>query len=435
MASIRVAALGKAYKQYPTRWSRLGEWLAPSRGPRHQLNWVLRDVTFVVERGEALGVIGANGAGKSTLLKLITGTTQCTTGRVEVSGRVAALLELGMGFHPDFTGRQNVNMAGQLLGLLPDEIATRTPDIEAFAEIGDYFDQPVRIYSSGMQVRLAFSVATARRPDVLIVDEALSVGDAHFQRKSFGRIREFQERGTTLLLVSHDLAAIRSVCSRALWLGRGIVMAHGGTQGVVDEYAASVYSHKQNVSRARERSAGPEHGHADAPASALDRRADKWGNGDIRITSAVLQTESGRPLSWVRGGERARVLVTAVAALDKASVFVGFMVKDRVGQPLFGDNTYLRYLGQPVSLASGTELTACFEFSMPVLPSGTYAISVAVASGTQEDHVLEEWIEEALHFESHSGSTVQGMVGIPMHQVYLGASHAPRQPPEARDAP
>jgi lipopolysaccharide transport system ATP-binding protein len=376
-----------------------------------------------VEKGEALGVIGANGAGKSTLLKLITGTTQCTTGTVETSGRVAAMLELGMGFHPEFTGRQNVCMAGQLLGLSPEEIAAMMPEIEAFAEVGDYFDQPVRIYSSGMQVRLAFSVATARRPDVLIVDEALSVGDAHFQRKSFGRIRDFQERGTTLLLVSHDLAAIRSVCSTALWLDGGVVKAHGGTQGVVDEYAASVYSRHQDVGRAKLRAADEGQ---DAAATTLDRKADKWGNGDIRITGAQLETDASQPLHWVMGGEMARVVVTTEAGVDKDSVFVGFMVKDRVGQPLFGDNTYLRYRSQPMSVRCGDSLTACFEFSMPVLPSGTYAISVAVATGTQEDHVIEEWIEEALHFESHSGSLVQGMVGIPMQRVSLGETPAPR---------
>ena len=184
MGSIRVTQLGKAYKQYSTRWSRLLEWALPFLGERHQKKWVLKDVSFTVEPGEAVGIIGVNGAGKSTLLKMITGTTQPTSGKIEITGRVAALLELGMGFHPEFTGRQNVYMSGQLLGLTVEEIAQLMPDIEAFAEIGDYIDQPVRVYSSGMQVRLAFSVATAIRPDILIVDEALSVGDKYFSQKS-----------------------------------------------------------------------------------------------------------------------------------------------------------------------------------------------------------------------------------------------------------
>ncbi|MEN4100658.1 MAG: ATP-binding cassette domain-containing protein, partial [Anaerolineaceae bacterium] len=166
MSAITVSHLGKAYKQYPNRWARLIEWIDPRGKPRHRLHWVLQDINFTVQPGEAVGIVGINGAGKSTLLKMITGTTQPTTGSVQINGRVAALLELGMGFHPDFTGRQNAVMAGQLLGLAVEEIAALMPEIEAFAEIGEYIDQPVRVYSSGMQMRLAFSVATARRPDV-----------------------------------------------------------------------------------------------------------------------------------------------------------------------------------------------------------------------------------------------------------------------------
>ena len=192
MGSITVTDLGKAYKQYPTRWARLAEWVLPGSKLRHHLKWVMQGVNFTVRPGEAVGIIGINGAGKSTLLKMITGTTQPTTGSVVMSGRVAALLELGMGFHPDFTGRQNVFMAGQLLGYSVEDLARLMPDIEAFAEIGDYIDQPVRMYSSGMQMRLAFSVATAVRPDILIVDEALYVGDVFFQAKCYRRMEEIR---------------------------------------------------------------------------------------------------------------------------------------------------------------------------------------------------------------------------------------------------
>src|SRR5476651_2765773 len=240
MGAITVKQLGKAYKQYPTRWSRLAEWLLPMRGPRHQLKWILSDINFHVAAGEAVGLIGVNGAGKSTLLKLITGTTQASSGSVSVGGRVAALLELGMGFHPDFTGRQNVYMAGQLNGLSVTEIDALMADIEAFAEIGDYIEQPVRVYSSGMQMRLAFSVATVRRPDVLIVDEALSVGDAYFQHKSFERIRQFRQQGTTLLLVSHDKQAIQSVCDRALLLDGGRLARAGKPEEIMDYYNAMI---------------------------------------------------------------------------------------------------------------------------------------------------------------------------------------------------
>jgi lipopolysaccharide transport system ATP-binding protein len=227
MDSIRVINLGKAYKQYSSRKSRLLEWVLPFLGDRHKKQWVLKDVSFSLKRGEAVGVVGINGAGKSTLLKIITGITRPTIGGFTATGRVAALLELGMGFHPEFTGRQNVRMAGQLLGYKRDELENLFPAIESFAEIGAYIDKPIRTYSSGMQVRLAFSLATASRPDVLIVDEALSVGDAYFQHKSFDRIRRFREKGTTLLIVSHNRSAIQSICDRAILLDRGCVIKQG----------------------------------------------------------------------------------------------------------------------------------------------------------------------------------------------------------------
>ncbi|MEA5097876.1 MAG: ABC transporter ATP-binding protein [Burkholderiaceae bacterium] len=232
MAYLRVNSIGKAYKRYPRRSGRIAEWLG--LGKRHELRWVLRDLSFEITAGEAVGIIGVNGAGKSTLLKIITGTTRPTTGTVEASGRISALLELGMGFHPDFTGRQNVTMAAQLHGIANDEIDRKMQEIEEFAEIGDYIDQPVRTYSSGMQVRLAFSVATAIRPDILIVDEALSVGDTYFQHKSFDRIRQFREQGTTLLFVSHDPGAIKTLCDRALLLDAGGIVQDGSPIAVLD---------------------------------------------------------------------------------------------------------------------------------------------------------------------------------------------------------
>jgi lipopolysaccharide transport system ATP-binding protein len=350
-----------------------------------------------------------------------------------------------MGFHPDFTGRQNAYTAGQLLGFGLHELEALMPAIEAFAAIGEYIDQPVRIYSSGMQVRLAFSVATARRPDVLIVDEALSVGDAQFQLKSFDRIREFQAQGTTLLLVSHDLAAIRSICDRVIWLDKGAVRALGDTRSVVDEYLASIYSHKQNVEIEPE--ASPANAPADAPprlpadfadcrrefvngttlrndirALPFDRAAAKWGNGDVRITGASLVNPAGEPVTWIMGGESVRMKITAVAMADKPSVLVGFTVKDRTGQSLFGDNNYLRDIDHPVAVRAGDDIAAHFDFRMPVLPGGTYFVAVATATGTQADHVMEEWIDEALRFESLNYQSIQGLLGIPMHDIRVSVT-------------
>lgn len=226
MGYLRVYNLGKVYKRYPNDRARLLEWLYPAR-PRHQQYWVLRGISFEVAPGEAIGLIGNNGAGKSTLLKMVVGTTQPSEGQVDLGGRVAALLELGMGFHPQFSGRQNAYMSGQILGFSGAQMTKLMPEIEAFAEIGDYLDQPLRTYSSGMQVRLAFSVATAVRPEILIVDEALSVGDAYFQQKSFDRIRQFRDAGTTLLIVSHNPSTVKTLCSRALLLDEGLVVGTG----------------------------------------------------------------------------------------------------------------------------------------------------------------------------------------------------------------
>lgn len=236
MGAIIVSGLGKAYKQYQGRWSRLAEWLLPGAKPRYALKWVLQDVNFAIQPGEAVGIVGVNGAGKSTLLKLITGTIQPTAGTIDTSGRVAALLELGMGFHPDFTGRQNAAMAGQLQGLSVSEVRDLMPDIENFADIGDYIDQPLRVYSSGMQARLAFSVATCVRPDILIVDEALSVGDMAFQAKCMQRMRTLLDSGTTILFVSHALNQIRQFCSKALYIADGRLKAFGAANSVCDQY-------------------------------------------------------------------------------------------------------------------------------------------------------------------------------------------------------
>jgi lipopolysaccharide transport system ATP-binding protein len=221
-SSIIVDRIGKAYRVGNSRKERFKEWFLPFYKPKTQPHWVLSDISFTIQQGEAVGIIGMNGAGKSTLLKIITGTTAPSTGSVSFHGRAAALLELGMGFHPDFTGRQNIALAGQLIGLSSEEIQLKTPAIETFAEIGEAIDEPVRTYSSGMQMRLAFALATAVRPDILIVDEALSVGDTYFQQKSFNKIREFREQGTTLLFVSHDKSAVLQLCDRAILLNHGV---------------------------------------------------------------------------------------------------------------------------------------------------------------------------------------------------------------------
>ena len=443
MGSIHITQLGKAYKQYPSRWSRLAEWLTPSERPRHTLKWILQGISFSVHTGEAVGIIGINGAGKSTLLKMITGTTQPTVGEVEINGTVAAMLELGMGFHPDFTGRQNAFMAGQLLGIEVDELSALIPKIEEFAEIGDYFDQPVRIYSSGMSVRLAFAVATAKRPDILIIDEALSVGDAYFQHKSFRRIRQFRVEGTTLLLVSHDVAAVRNICDHTIWLDKGVVRLNGKTKDVVDAYSAAFYEKNQDITKANENSSlelqtkklaptwsrdvrqdfiNASNLRNDIKVLGFDENAERWGDGAAKITNMRITDADGIPFSWMIGGEAVVVTVEALALLDIDSVMLGFIVKDRLGQSLFGDNTFLTYMDNPMSAKSGQNIVATFHFLMPILPHGSYAVEPAVAIGTQESHVINDWVNRSVMFESHNCTSVSGLVGIPMSKIELNVT-------------
>lgn len=382
MGTITVTNLGKAYKQYPTRWSRLVEWMDPRRKQHHKLHWVLRDVNFSVRSGEALGIIGINGAGKSTLLKMIVGTTQPTVGSVTMTGRVAALLELGMGFHLDFTGRQNVMMAGQLLGYSVDELTALMPEIEAFAEIGEYIDQPVRVYSSGMQMRLAFSVATARRPDVLIVDEALSVGDAYFQHKSFDRIREFGKQGTTLLIVAHDKAAIQAICDRAVLLNAGRLEMEGPPEAVMDYYNAML-ADREN-SEVRQETLG---------SGAVQTVS---GSGEALIEDVTLVDQAGQPVEVIGVGQPValRVKVKCVQAIPE--LVVGYMIKDRLGQTVFGTNTY--HLKQVlVDLAEGQSVELHFEFLANI---GVGSYSVAVALHTGDAHLANnyQWRDHALVF-------------------------------------
>lgn len=382
MGTIVVSNLGKAYKQYPTRWSRLREWLLPFQGPQHKLKWILQDISFTVQPGQAVGLIGINGAGKSTLLKLITGTTQPTTGHVHLEGRVAALLELGMGFHPDFTGRQNVYMAGQLIGMSVEEITRLMPQIEAFAEIGEYMDQPVRVYSSGMQMRVAFSVATAVRPDILIVDEALSVGDTYFQHKSFDRIRQFRREGTTLLLVSHDKQAIQSVCDSAILLDAGRLARQGNPEEIMDYYNAMIADRENSMLQLNARDDG--------------KLQVVSGTGEATVADIALLDAEGKRVEVIDVGQDVTLQVTVEARAGIPRMVLGYMIKDRLGQAMFGTNTHLKEL--PLQdVQPGERITFRFRFDAN-LGAGTYSVATAIVS--TETHLVNnyEWRDLALVF-------------------------------------
>ncbi len=383
MGSITVSNLGKAYKQYPNRWSRLLEWIIPFGKVRHQLHWVLQGLNFEVQKGEALGIIGINGAGKSTLLKMITGTTQPTTGSVNISGRVAALLELGMGFHAEFTGRQNAIMAGQLLGFSPQEITALMPEIEAFAEIGDYIDQPVRTYSSGMQMRLAFSVATAQRPDVLIVDEALSVGDAYFQHKSFERIREFRKLGTTLLIVSHDKAAIQSICDHAVLLNAGKLAMQGEPEAVMDYYNALLAEHGNTTTRQQVIASG--------------RVRTISGTCEAEVEEIEVFDSEGNSIHVVTVGQEIQIRIAVKINQDIESLVLGCGVKDRLGQMIFGTNTF-----NTSQVLYGPKNGEQYVFTISCLASlgvGTYSIHASLVQNQSHIDKNYYWVDGGFVFE------------------------------------
>lgn len=383
MGKITVNNLGKAYKTYPTKLARLKEWLLPFSQPRHTLKWILQDISFQVEPGESLGIIGINGAGKSTLLKMLTGTTKPTTGSVSIEGKVAALLELGMGFHPDFTGRQNALMAGQLLGYSVEEITQLMPEIESFAEIGEYIDQPVRVYSSGMQMRLAFSVATAQRPDVLIVDEALSVGDAHFQHKSFDRIRQFSKAGTTLLIVSHDKQAIQSICNRAILLNAGQIAMEGEPEDVMDYYNA-ILAKDQNQEV---------HQHK-APEGKLRTNS---GTLEAEITSVNILNAKNETINIVSVGEWITVQIDVKVNTDIQGLVLGCGIKDRLGLMVFGTNTH--HTEQAIKSANAGEFIRFNVYFAANLGVGSFSVSCSLVKSQSHLEKNYHWIDRATIFE------------------------------------
>lgn len=387
MGYLKVRNVGKAYKRYPGKWARLAEWITGRE--RHEKHWVLLDISFDVSPGEAVGIIGVNGAGKSTLLKIITGTTQPTTGNVDVGGHIAALLELGMGFHPAFTGRQNAYMGGQIRGLSTEQISELIPQIEAFAEIGDYIDQPMRTYSSGMQVRLAFSVATAVRPDILIVDEALSVGDAYFQHKSFARIRKFRDQGTTLLFVSHSPGAIKTLCNRALLIDGGILQRDDHPDAVLDYYNAVIAKQSADYEiKQTEIQTG--------------KKITRSGNGKASV-EAVDLLHDGETVRAIRSGDPAVFSVLVVSQDYVDELTVGILIRDRLGNDVFGTNTF-HHRRSMTDVVAGTRIQARFSFANLYLGVGTYSVTVALHS--RDAHVASnyDWWDQALVFQVVPGS-------------------------------
>lgn len=437
--AISVNGVGKFFEIYEKPAHRLLQMLFRGRRQFYRPFWALADISFTVGRGECVGIIGRNGAGKSTLLQIVTGTLAPSFGSVFTRGRVAALLELGSGFNPEFTGKENVYLNASILGLTAREIDAKYDDIVAFADIGEFIDQPVKSYSSGMTVRLAFAVVAHVNADVLIVDEALAVGDAFFTQKCMRFLRRFMEEHT-VLFVSHDVAAVNSLCNRAILLEAGRIKSIGSPKDVTELYLEDMFEAIQgkNGFRREGNKAAPAlfaHGadyrdmrqdfinatslRNDIEVFRFDEKGASFGSEGAVIEYALLTDQKEEPVRWVVGGEMVTLHVLCQARQEIVSPIVGFHIKDRLGQALMGDNTYLSYERAPLYVPAGDRFSAGFTFRMPILPAGDYSFTVAVAEGTQNNHVQHQWRHDAILLRSVSTSVSTGLMGIPMRKITL----------------
>ena len=404
---LRVEGVSKQYRIYHKPSDRLKEIVTRGRWKTHREFWALRDISFEVESGTTFGIVGPNGSGKSTLLQIIAGTLQPTNGTTSHSGRIAALLELGAGFNPAFTGVENVFMNCSLMGFSHAQTEAMLPEIESFAEIGDFIHQPVKTYSSGMYVRLAFAAAIVAEPQILIVDEALAVGDAVFQHRCMRRIREMQQNGMTILLVSHDPNAIRALCSRALLLHEGSMTAIGKPTDVLNRYQKLIMAretaYEANETRDQE---------ALEYSSAAEERAQlsytyRHGDGSAEILRVTLMNAAGRPIEFVETGEPVILKLRALFndAVD-APVF-GFLLRNRHGIHLYGTNTELQQINVGTA-QRGDVVEVSFEFNCWLAPD-TYSVTFAIHSS---DGKSFDWIDGALFFRVMSPLSMEGVANL-----------------------
>ena len=452
--AIRVSNLSKCYEIYANPRDRLKQFIAPrlqrliGQAPKQYFRefWALKDVSFEIKKGETFGIIGRNGSGKSTLLQMICGTLSPTSGSVETRGRVAALLELGSGFNQEFTGRENVYMNAAVLGLGIEEIDVRFDDIVAFADIGMFIDQPVKTYSSGMMVRLAFAVIAHVDADILVVDEALAVGDAFFTQKCMRFIHKFQTNGGTLLFVSHDMGTVMNICKFAIMLFTGgqRMAIIGSAETLCKEYLNQIYAdparHQQieqqrslqgqlaqlGCARAQRVLKGAASEKNVYALSLFRADAESFGAGGATIIDAGFFDEGGERLITVEGGQSVRFSVCVRA--NKAILYpaVGIMIKDRLGQYICTAGTDENFRHYQLALQEGENVFTTFLFSMPILLCGMYTVNVAVAEGIGDAHIQHHWIHDAVKLEAISGPVVHGLGG-PLNMEIIMEFLSPEQ--------
>lgn len=435
MSAVTVSAVSKAFRVYRRPSDHLKEILTLGRRSFHGTFEAVRNVTFEVDHGTCLGIIGENGSGKSTLLGMIAGVIRPTTGTVAVTGRRSALLELGAGFNPEFTGRDNVFLNAAILGLTDAETQQRMPLIEAYAEIGPFIDRPVKTYSSGMFVRLAFAVAVHVDPEVLIVDEALSVGDIYFQQRCIRKIHAMKDDGVTILFVSHDLGAVRSLADRTIWMERGEMKMSGPTAEVAAQYLSAMIMKGNRDSVGTNRAAAPRGSVAglEFHAAALDRipafidhlpNVDRrFGDGRARIVGIGVFNDRGDPAGSVGQGDRICVRVSLEFVGDVERPNVGFMLRNRLGEDVFGTNVL--YEGESMERAgAGDRVSADFVLDFPHLRSGYYYLCPAVADGTIDDYRHCDWVDNAFALEVVERSATYGHMRVPVRAAHLVVSRS-----------
>lgn len=497
--AVRVNGVSKIYRLWGSPQDRLiyslkrvltsllPSWLRKEDGPPqgyHEFH-ALNDVSFEIKKGESWGFIGVNGSGKSTLLKIISGNLRPSVGTVEVDGKVA-ILDYGSGFNGEFSGRENVYIKGTLLGLSKKQLDERFKSIEEFADIGEFIDQPVKTYSSGMGARLGFAIMAHVDAEILITDEALSVGDAFFVQKCMRHIRTFLKRGT-FLFVSHAVNDVAALCQKAVWLEHGRIRAIGSAKDVTDAYISCV---SLNESRRFLEDFGGELAQPDMPTNQLitsedsseklvppnltanqlvtsgeialtqpelsvlahsrlpreikDPRleylnrspwrndiqipefapdSDGFGVGGAKIEDVFFEDDSGAELSWVIGAEMVHLKIDIRADRDLQSPIVGFQLKDRLGQVLFADNTFLISLEKPFAVKSGQHYQADFSFQMPLLPPGEYVFRIATALGSEDANAMMHCIDNALMIKSTTSGSRHGLVGVPMQHIKIHLSN------------
>lgn len=401
-------------------------------GPSQEF-WALKDVDLQLRRGEAIGIVGENGAGKSTLLKLLCGTLRATMGTVRAEGRIAALLELGAGFNPNFTGRENVWLNAAVLGLSRSEIETRFDAIAAFAGIGEFMDLPVRLYSSGMQARLAFAVSAHVDADILIVDEILAVGDAAFAQKCTARLDKFRASGT-LLFVSHNTGAVARLCDRALWLEHGRLREMGPAAEICARYLANLAERSEAESAKADAEPARRWKQLEPPPVVRDFRGRRrnrisvssfsvdapWhGHGGATILDVYFCDGEGNTLQEIEGGDEVTLRIVCRADRDIAQPILGFLLRDRLGQNVFGDSSYYACKLRSNAFDGGDAFEGEFSFQLPYLALGDYSLTVAITEGTQEDHTHVHWIEEAVVLSVRETPVARGIVGLPAIHIEL----------------